>query len=70
MAHSLWQILQTYSKTCIFYVKLYKGSHRQSVRGALTVLVKSLKIVSDEVHFITHMLYQNSIKEFQDDLEH
>ena len=42
IANSLWQILQTYSETCPFCVKKYKGFQKQSVGGGLKVLAKSL----------------------------
>ena len=47
IVYSLSQILQTCSETCIFFVKQYIYYQKQSVGGALKVLVKSLKTVFD-----------------------
>ena len=46
------------------------GFQKQSVGGALKVLAKSLKSVFDEVHFKENLFYQNSIKKYENDLEH
>ena len=43
---------------------------KESVGGALKVLEKSLKSVFDEVHFKVNLVYQNSIKKYENNLEH
>ena len=70
MANSLWQILQAYSETRISFVKQYIGFKKQSVGGALKVLANSFKTVFEKIHFTVNLLYQNSIKKYEDDLEH
>ena len=68
MPNSLRQILEAYSE--IFCVKLYKGFQKQPVGGAFIVLAKSLKTVFDEVLLTVNLLYQNSVKAYEDDLKH
>ena len=73
LANSLWQILQTYSDTfrnMHFFMKQCKDLQKQWVGGALIVLAKYSKTVFDEVHFRVNLLHQNSIKEYEYDLEH
>ena len=49
----------------------YKGFQKQSVGGGLKVLAKYLKTVfGEELSFIINLLYQNSIKKYEDDLEY
>ena len=55
MADSLRKTLQTYSEICTFCVMQYIDFLKQSVGGALKLLGKSLKIISDEVNFIVHL---------------
>ena len=43
---------------------------KQSVGGTVKVLVKTLKTIFDEVQFIVNLLYKNSVKKYEDDLEH
>ena len=42
----------------------------KSVGDALKVLVKYLKTTFHEVYFIVNLLYQNSIKQYEDNLGH
>ena len=58
----------TYLETYISCAKQYIGFQKQSVIVPLKVLAKSLKTVFEKDHFIT-LLYQNSIKKYEDDLE-
>ena len=46
----------------------YIGFQKQSVGGALKVLAK--KTVFDKIYFTVNLLYRNSIKKHEDDLEH
>lgn len=51
-------------------MKQYVGFQKQPVEGALKVLDKSSKTVFDKDHFTVKLLYQNSVKKYEDDLEH
>ena len=51
-------------------MKQYIGFQKQPVGGALKVLDKSSKTVFDKDHFTVKLLYQNSVKKYEDDLEH
>ena len=53
-----------------FCMKQYIDFQKQSVVGALKMLAKCFKTVFDEICFIVNLIYQNSIKKYQDDLEH
>ena len=53
-----------------FSMKQYIDFQKQSVVGALETLAKCFKTVFDEICFIVNLIYQNSIKKYQDDLEH
>ena len=53
-----------------FCMKQYIDFQKQSVVGALKMLAKCFKTVLDEICFIVNLIYQNSIKKNQDDLEH
>ena len=54
-------------------MKQYIGFQKQPVGGALKVLDKSSKTVFDKDHKIkitVKLLFQNSVKKYEDDLEH
>ena len=61
----------SYSETNIFFfVKQYIGFQKQLVEGPLNVLAKSLRSVFAEDLFIVNLLDQNSVKKYEDSLEH
>ena len=53
-----------------FFVKQYIGFQKQLVEGPLNVLAKSLRSVFAEDLFIVNLLDQNSVKKYEDSLEH